>query len=170
MKVDNIEDFLSNHKIKKINIGQSGADIYLVDNKYVLKHTVNNKLKNRELFLTFRKEAQLYDSISKNELQCLPEVLYIKENDDEIILLMKSYRIIKHIDVKGDILNKIIKSIAMVHQCRVPDFLLQSKKDVSILSDEQIKNYVTGWKSILNEHKGSFDDKPLEEIALIITP
>lgn len=168
MLFKNIDDYLNNHMINKIIVGQSGSDVYDVDNKYVLKHTVRNKLKNHELFLSYKREAQLYQSFNRKKLLCLPEVFYIKENDEEVILLMKKYRIIKHDEVNKEVLTKIMKAVAMVHQCMLPEFLLKSKSEVNILSNGEIMECVTGWKSVLNEHKGIFDDKPLDDIAMNI--
>ncbi|GKX65157.1 hypothetical protein rsdtw13_04150 [Clostridium sp. TW13] len=36
MIVDNIDDYLNKHRVKRINIGKSGANVYEVDNKYIL--------------------------------------------------------------------------------------------------------------------------------------
>ena len=33
-----IDGYLCEHKAEKINIGMSGADVYAIDNMYILKH------------------------------------------------------------------------------------------------------------------------------------
>lgn len=168
MVLDNIEDYLHKHIINKINIGQSGADVYVVDNEFILKHIVRNKIKNQELFLSHKREAHLYQSINRKKLTCLPEVFYIKVTDEEIILLMKKYRTIEHSEVKDKLLASIMKAIAMVHQYQVPEYLLQNRSEASILANEQIQDCVNGWKVVLKEHKGIFDESPLEKIAMYI--
>lgn len=160
-----INNYLREHKTEKINIGISGADVYAIDDIYILKHVVRNKLKNHELFLSYKKEAHLYKAIDNKKLHCLPEVISINESDDEIIILMKKYRMVEHADVNNIVLSKIVKALAMVHHCQPPEFLLQNRSDVMPLTDEQIINCVNGWHSVLREHKGLFDEKPIDNIA-----
>lgn len=165
MILDDIDDYLNKHMAEKINVGQSGADVYVLDNKYILKRVIRNKLENQEVFLSYKKEAHLYQAIDREKLPCLPEVLATKDTDEEIILLMKKYRVIEHSEVNERLLLKIMKAIAMVHHYQVPEFLLQNGSEANILSDEQITDCVKGWTSVLNEHKDLFDEKPLEIIA-----
>jgi len=85
-----IDNYLCEHKAEKISIGMSGAYVYASDNMYILKHVVWNKLRNPELFLSYKREALLYKSIDNKNLHCLPEVISIEESDEEIIILMKN--------------------------------------------------------------------------------
>jgi len=165
-----INDYLCEHKAEKINVGISGADVYVIDDMYVLKHVVRNKLRNPELFSTYRKEAHLYKAINNKQLRCLPEVISINESDDEIIILMKKYRMVEHADVNDTVLSKIMKALAMIHHSQPPEFLLQDRSAVMPLSEEQIMNCVNGWRSVLREHKGLFDEKPIDNIAANINP
>jgi thiamine kinase-like enzyme len=151
--------------VEKINIGQSGADLYAVDNQYVVKHVMRNKLENQELFLSFKKEAHFYQSMDRTKLPCLPEVLSIRETDDEILLCMKKYRRVEHHNVNQTVLSKIMKAIALVHHCQAPPFLSLNPSDIKLLSDEEIMHCVNGWNSVLREHQGRFDAKPIETIA-----
>jgi thiamine kinase-like enzyme len=163
-----IDNYLCEHKAEKINIGMSGADVYVIDNTYILKHIVLNKLKNRELFFSYKKEAQFYQAVDIKNLNCLPEVISIKESDDEIIILMKKYRMVGHANVNQTVLSKIMKALAMVHHYQPPEFLLQNRSDLMPLTDEQIINCINGWKCVLSEHKGLFDEKPIDKIAASI--
>lgn len=164
----NINDYLDINQVEAINIGQSGADVYIIDNKYILKHVISNKLENHELFMSFKKEAQFYQRVDNKKLRCLPEIISMKVSDEEIAILMKKYRRVEHADVKPFILSKIMKALAMVHHYQPPEFLLQNRPDVNPLTDEQIISCVNGWNSVLNEHKGLFDEKPIDKIAASI--
>jgi len=163
-----INNYLCGHKAEKINIGISGADVYVIDDMYILKHVVRNRLRNSELFFTYRKEALLYKAIDNKNLHCLPEVISINESDDEIIILMRKYRMVEHADVNNIVLSKIVKALAMVHHYQPPQFLLQNRPGVMPLTDEQVKNCVNGWHSALREHRGLFDEKPIDKIATSI--
>lgn len=160
-----INNYLRDHKTEKINICISGADVYVIDDMYILKHVLSHKLNSHELFLSYKKEAHLYKAMDNKKLHCLPEVISINESDDEIIILMKKYRMVEHADVNNIVLSKILKALVRVHHCRPPEFLLQNRSDVKPLTDEQIINCVDGWRSVLREHKGLFDEKPIDHIA-----
>lgn len=78
---------------------------------------------------------------------------------------MKKYRIVEQSEVNQDVLAKIMKAIAMVHHYPVPDFLLHKRSVHEPLTVEQITDCVDGWLSVLREHKGHFDEEPLEKKA-----
>ncbi|GKX65158.1 phosphotransferase family protein [Inconstantimicrobium mannanitabidum] len=81
---------------------------------------------------------------------------------------MKKYRMVEHDEMNHLLLAKIMKVIAMVHHYQVPQFLLHNLTDVKTLTDEHIMNCVNGWNSVLREHKGLFDEKLIEKIAINI--
>lgn len=164
----NIGEYISRHKVEKINIGFSGADVYSMDDRYILKHVVRSKLRSDELFLSYKKEALFYRTADKSKLYCLPEVNLIEETDEELVLLMKKYRMIEHREVNHAVLSKIMKSLAMVHHYQVPDFLMQNKAEVKALTNGEITSSVNGWLSVLREHKSCFDEKPIEKAAASI--
>ena len=78
---------------------------------------------------------------------------------------MKKYRIVEQSEVNQDVLAKIMKAIAMVHHYPVPDFLIHKRSVHEPLTVEQITDCVDGWLSVLREHKGHFDEEPLEKKA-----
>ena len=90
MMTFSIDDYLRERKAEKIDIGVSGADVYDVDGEYILKHVKRTRLRNRELFSSYKKEAHFYRLVDREEFNCLPEVISITETDDEILLLMKN--------------------------------------------------------------------------------
>jgi aminoglycoside phosphotransferase (APT) family kinase protein len=169
MMTFSIDDYLRERKAEKIDIGVSGADVYDVDGEYILKHVKRTRLRNRELFSSYKKEAHFYRLVDREEFNCLPEVISITETDDEILLLMKKYRMVQHGDVNRTVLSRIMDAAAMVHHHQTPGFLLEDRPGPKLLTDEQILHCIDGWNSVLREHRGVFDEKPLDKIAAGIT-
>ena len=46
----NVYEYLHGHDVTEIKVGQSGANVYEIDGRYVLKHVVRQRLKE-ELFV-----------------------------------------------------------------------------------------------------------------------
>ena len=57
----NVFEYLHGHDVTEIKVGQSGANVYEIDESYVLKHVVRQRLKE-ELFVTYTREALFYRS------------------------------------------------------------------------------------------------------------
>ena len=52
----NVNQYLTGHNVTEIKVGESGADVYEIDGRYVLKHVVRQKLKE-ELFAAYTREV-----------------------------------------------------------------------------------------------------------------
>lgn len=159
------EIYLREHKLKRIALGKSGADVYDVDGRFILKHVLRENIGDDERFEGYRKEYQFYHTMKHKNLQCVPEIFELTESEDEIVILMKKYQNPERKELKEELLSKIMHAIAEVHSIEKLEFLEQPHREPSLLSQEQIIEYLHGWQEVLNEYPGRFDEKPLQELA-----
>jgi len=160
----NIKEYLSEHNTTEIKVGQSGADVYEIDRKYILKYVLRQKLTD-EQFDTYSREALFYREKSKHQIIYRPEVLKAEVLENEILILMKKYDRPKRSDISAEKIKKITKALAALHTDEIPSFMCKDKEKAETLSDQQILECLSGWKSVLAEHTGVFDEKQLEEAA-----
>ena len=158
-----ISKYLSENKVSEIRVGQSGANVYEINGDRILKHVQRNKLKNN-LFDTYTKEALFYQSKMNTSSEYLPEILNVELSEDEIIILMKKYAPLDRSNADEKI-QKIINTLALIHNDKIPDFLTNAEKRNASLDKERIDYCLKGWKSVLNEHKNVFDETVLNPIA-----
>ncbi len=164
-----VEAFLSNHEHREIGGGQSGARIWEVDGRYVLKHVRKDMLSEPEVFLLYQKEALFYQFIQEEGngevLPCLPEVLEAGISDQELLVLMKKYQLPSREALDDDLLRRIMGALAQIHTREIPAFLKREKGEPGYLTAEQTATCVEGWRSVLAEHPGAFDPGVLEQTA-----
>ncbi|MBO4635739.1 MAG: hypothetical protein J5685_01195, partial [Clostridiales bacterium] len=101
----NIDSYLKGKEISKISVGQSGADVYIIDGDYILKHVKRENLEG-DLFDTYSREARFY----KERSSCcdyIPEIIDLKLTENEIILLMRRYDTPNRTSVDDILLQKI---------------------------------------------------------------
>ena len=158
-----INKYLSGNKVAEIKLGQSGANVYEINGDKILKHVQRNMLKN-DMFDTYIKEALFYQSKMNNSSKYLPEIFSVELSDDEIIILMKQYSALERSNTDGKI-QKIIDTLALIHNDTIPEFLKKSEKRKEPLDKERIEYCLNGWKSVLNEHQKTFDEGALNPIA-----
>lgn len=164
MDINSAGIYVKNNKKKLLTGGQSGAQVYDIEGEYVLKQIYREKLGNDELYEAYRKEAWWYAD-GRSGLGCLPEVLDLRSTDDEISILMKRYQALSRQDINADLLDKIMRVLALVHSMEIPQLLRQKQHTAQPLSEEQIRASMEGWHTVLAEHPGAFDGAPLERIA-----
>lgn len=160
----NVNQYLTGHNVTEIKVGESGADVYEIDGRYVLKHVVRQKLKE-ELFAAYTREVLFYRSQMKQQRVYLPEVLEAEASEQEMLIFMKKYRRPDRDTINAELIQHITKSLAALHTDTPPSFMYKDQKKAEALSDQVIAECLCGWKSILAEHSGSFPEKQLEEIA-----
>ncbi|MDF2542481.1 MAG: Ecdysteroid kinase [Herbinix sp.] len=165
MIIENVNDYLCKHNIKKINVGQSGADVYVVDNTYILKCARKDTIQDEDIWASYLREARFYEAIDRSILTCIPNLEYLNYTSNEIILLMKKYRMVRHNEINREMLAKIMKTIVKVHNHPLPEFLKGSNSELKLMSSEQINDCVNGWLEVLSEHKDIFPTQPLTRIA-----
>ena len=165
MRINNIENDLAEHHTQPLGGGKSGAQVYGIDGKYVLKYVQRKQLGDEKLFTAYRKEALWYESAAESGLYCLPEIFDIRNTDEEIVILMKCYQILSRREIESGLLKKIMEALAAVHTAELPQFLKQERHAAQPLSDMQIQKAVEGWRSVLQEHPDAFDEGVLKQIA-----
>ena len=139
-----IKKYLSGNKVSEIRVGQSGANVYEINEDRILKHVQRNMLKN-DMFDTYTKEALFYQSKMNTSSEYLPEILSVELSDDEIIILMKKYAPLERF--KSDTgIQKIINTLALIHNDKIPDFLKKTGKEP--LDKERIDYCLSGWKNL----------------------
>ncbi len=148
--------------VTEIKKGQSGAEVYDIKGAQIYKHVKRESIEN-DKFDTYTKEALLYRALCPRKF--LPEIQDIEISDDEITLVMKKYRELERDDISNELIQKIATVLADIHSMEIPEFLLSGKKNADLLSNEEIKNCLDGWNSVLGEHPGEFDNSLLIEIS-----
>lgn len=160
----NVYEYLNGHNVTEIKVGQSGANVYEIDGRYILKHMVRQKLKE-ELFVTYTREVLFYRNQMMRQRIYLPEVLEAEASENEILILMKKYSRPERNRINAELIQKITKSLAALHTDTPPSFMCKDQKKAELLSDQIITECLCGWKSVLAEHPGSFSESQLNEIA-----
>ncbi|MCM1224411.1 MAG: aminoglycoside phosphotransferase family protein [Lachnospiraceae bacterium] len=163
----NVYEYLHGHDVTEIKVGQSGANVYEIDGRYVLKHMIRQRLKE-ELFATYTREALFYQNQMTRQRIYLPVVLQAETSKNEILILMKKYCRLERYTINAELIQKITKSLAALHTDVPPSFICKDQKKAEPLSDQIITECLFGWKSVLAEHPGSFSESPVNEIASII--
>lgn len=160
----NVKEYLNEHNAKEIKVGKSGADVYEIDGKYVLKHVVRQRLKE-EQFIAYTREVLFYQNQMTQQRRYLPKVLKAEASENEILILMKKYCRPERNAIHAQLIQKITKAMAALHTDEIPSFMYKDKEKAELLSDQMISECLCGWKSVLAEHPGSFSESQLEEIA-----
>ena len=164
MDINSAEIYLKKNEKKLLTGGKSGARVYDIQGAYVLKQIDRAELGNDQLYGTYQREARWYAQGGAG-LGCLPEVLDIRSTEDEISILMRQYRPLSRQEISADLLEKIMRNLASVHAMEIPPFLKKEQHAAQPLSEEQIRVSLEGWRTVLAEHPGAFDESPLERIA-----
>lgn len=165
----NVKEYLATHENRQIRSGKSGAKVWELESRFILKYVQRAKLPEPEVFDFYRNEAYFYRFFGKNRhketLPCLPEVLEVQVSEEEILILMKKYQELSRGEVSEELLRKIMGALAAVHTQEIPVFLRKEKKRPGYLKEEQIEGCLAGWRSVLAEHPGVFDEGILTETA-----
>lgn len=165
----NVKEYLATHENREIRSGKSGAEVWEVEGRFVLKYVQRTRLPEPEVFEFYRNEANFYQFFGQNchkgMLPCLPEVLEVQASKDEILILMKKYQELSRDEVSEELLRKIMEALAAVHTQEIPAFLRREKKQPGYLEEDRIEGCIAGWRSVLAEHPGAFDEGILRETA-----
>ena len=169
MHITDIEGYLAAHENRQIRSGKSGARVWEIEDRYVLKHVQREMLPEPGVFALYQNEAYFYQYFEKDHYGempiCLPEVLDVQVSDCAILILMKKYQKLSRDGVGEGILRRIMEALAMIHTREVPDFLRRERKPPCYLGVEQTESCLDGWRSVLAEHPGVFDERILTEAA-----
>ncbi len=158
----NLAKFLNRHSAVEIKAGKSGADVYEIDGKYILKSGTRQKLKD-DLFDSYTKEALFYRTAGRKPY--LPKVFLAEASAKEFVILMKKYRRLERSTLDKDLTRRISRTLALLHTDKTAQCPVPNTKGVEPLTEEKRESCLLGWKSVLAEHPGLFDEAPLERIA-----
>lgn len=164
----NMEGYLANHDNRPIGNGRSGAEIWEIEEKYVLKHIRKENLPDAGAFPLYCNEAYFYrfwGQQAGGAPSFLPKVLEVQVTDDEIFILMKRYQELSRAEADDRLLRKVMGTLAMIHTQDIPAFLRQEQRPPEYLAREQIESCLAGWRSVLAEHPGAFDERILADTA-----
>lgn len=154
-KMSNIDQFLAKTQHSLINDGMSGAEIYSIGDRQILKRAQKSKIKGEGLYETFIKEARFYHYAMKHHIEFVPKVDTFFETDinNEIGILMNKYHPIKISEIQSKIEN-IFSTLVQLHSLTPPspDELSLPKCNIVNINSSDLKNYSEGWNSVLNEH------------------
>jgi len=148
--------------VRKINVGQSGADVFELNESQILKHVLRARI-NNGMFDTYVKEAFFYKSECPKAY--LPEVSDIEMTSDEIIIVMNKYRNLDSNCLNDELLIKIANVLACIHSEPIPEFLAENDMKSTVLSEDDINGCIEGWYSVLDEHPGIFDHSQIDIIS-----
>lgn len=169
MKIKNVKEYLAAHESRQIGSGKSGAEVWETEGRYILKHVQRAKLPEPEMFTLYQNEAyfyRFYERISHSRIRaCLPEVLDVRVSDSEILILMKKYQALSGDKLNGKTLQKIMKALAMIHTQKIPAFLRREQEQQEYLEKAQMESCLAGWRSVLAEHPGEFNERILMKAA-----
>ncbi len=166
--MENLREYLAAHDKREIKNGKSGSEVWEVEGGYILKRVEREKLSGPEAFSLYQNEARIYEffgEASRETLPCLPRVLKMEVSDKEILILMEKYQELCKEEIDDELLQKIMRALAMIHVREIPAFLRREQKQPEILGKEQIESCLEGWRSVLAEHPGAFDERKLTEAA-----
>ncbi len=169
MNIQEAKQYLKNHKERRLTGGISGAKVYDIAGKYVLKCVSRADLENDEQYDAYQREAIWYKCANSGKkgfrLSYLPEILDLYCTEEETAVLMKHYLPIPQ-KFDTELLKKIMGALAAVHTTDIPEFLGQIQRGrANLLSEDQISASLSGWRSVLDEHSGIFLETPLEQLA-----
>lgn len=164
-----VREYLAAHENRQIRSGKSGAEVWEVENRFVLKYVRRTKLEQPAVFDLYRKEADFYRFFGQNShremLSWLPEVMEVQVSEDEILILMRKYRELSRDGIGEALLRKIMGALAAVHTREIPAFLEREKGQPGYLEEDRIAYCLAGWRSVLAEHPGVFDERILTDTA-----
>ena len=160
-----IDVFLNEHEVQNIEIGKSGANVYDIDNSMILKHVKRNEISDNAVWNSYKTESMMYDWFMKKKITYVPQILYNYQTEDEIILLMKKYRMLRQDEIKEEIVNYILKVLVQIHNSPIPQFLLVHKSHPFSLTDKEINRCLNSWINVLNEHEYFKCTNGIEQVA-----
>lgn len=157
--------FINEHLVKRITVGQGGAEVYELENEQIAKHVRRKALESDELWESYKREYEFYSYFKSSKLPMLPQIYYTDMSDDEICVIMRKYSPLKRSELSDGLLDRIMSTLADIHRLSIPDFIPQNEITPLRLGDSDLKEYSLGWTSVLKEHGQTFDVRITDRIA-----
>lgn len=169
MNIQEAKKYLENNEKILLAGGASGAKVYDIAGKYVLKCVRKEELSDAGQYAAYQKEAVWYEYASGKKdgvfSGFLPEIVDISYTGEETAILMKHYQTLSREKLDSALLKKIMETIAAVHTTDIPAFLKKEPEEVKLLSKDEIISSIFGWRSVLDEHPDVFSADPLTGLA-----
>lgn len=156
---------LKGHRHTPINIGQSGAKVYILDETMVLKYVSRQDVADPAIFDSYMRESMMYDWFRENNPTFAPLVIENQCDKDKIYILMRKYRMLSHHEVTDETLPAIMELLVDLHQMTLPPFLKEPGNTPAEMDAAAIEDCRDGWKSVLSEHPHMFSVSDINIIA-----
>ncbi len=176
MNANNIFSYLELNQIftnkvtyEAITIGAGGAKVYIItdgEKKYVLKNIPKYIQTDKNINNSYERELHFYELFESLRLPYIPNtIFYENSNEYGIILVMNYYSPIKKESWDLNLQKQAVDICAKINSIpidKINSLKLQHQKiDINKQSAE---NSYNDWKLVLNQYKGKFEDKVLDEI------
>lgn len=148
-EITDTAEFIKQHSCSPVSLGKSGADIYCVDDSMILKYCRRENVESG-LWKSFVNEILCCKWFKEIKPDFAAEVLYCRCSEDETVLLMKKYRMLRH-EEAGRFRYKIMNALASIHHMDIPAFLPPAEEVPFYMDNPSKKESVYGWKSVLTE-------------------
>lgn len=150
---------------KEITMGQSGAHVYELDDQRVLKVAFRDEVQDERIWDSYEIEALFYE---KCKAEFLPKIYVNIHTQNEIFLVLEKCVPLEREKINTELLQKIMNVLVQIHGMEIPLFIKVEERKPITFTEEEIKESLQGWKSVLAEHPGVFAEAPLEEIGTYI--
>ena len=150
---------------KEIALGQSGAHVYELDEKRVLKVAFREKVQEEHIWKSYEKEALFYEHCKAD---FLPKVYVNIHTEKEIFLILEKCVSLSRECLDNELLQKVMDVLVRIHCMEIPLFVNVEERQPVIFTEEEITESLKGWKGVLAEHPGAFEEEWLEEISTYI--
>ncbi len=157
-----IKTIIERVAVKEITLGQSGAHVYELDDKRVLKVALHDEVQDEHIWISYEKEALFYESC---KAEFLPKVFVNIHTENEIFLILEKCHPLEREGLDEELLQKIMDALVQIHSMEIPAFIKGEERRPVIFTEEEIRESLQGWKSVLAEHPGVFEENALEEIG-----
>lgn len=149
----------------EMTLGQSGAHVYELDEHRVLKVAFRDEVQDERIWDSYVKEALFYESC---KAEFLPKVFVNIHTENEIFLILEKGVPLEREQLEDELLQKIVDVLVQIQGMEIPPFIKAEERKPVTFTEEEIQESLQGWKSVLNEHQGVFEEDILEEIAACI--
>lgn len=150
--------------IRRITVGQSGAEVYELERNQIVKRVRRNGLTSPDVWIAYEREVRFYACFASAGLAFIPKVLDCSAGPDEILLVMKKYRLVSRMDLRL-LLPEILETLAAIHALPIPDFLKGAQIGPQRFDAQEITGCMQGWGAVIAEHPGRFSLRALDEVA-----
>lgn len=124
--LERVMDLLEQHGISKkqplpITNGASGAFIFDVDRKYIVKYACKPK-QDGNIYDMFVKEYEFYRLCSDKCYDFIPDIVFQTANQNEIFIVMQKYTAVNQNEWDNDLQKRAMQLCARINSININDF------------------------------------------------